>query len=83
MELPSKFQIDDNVSFYPMYRHETAMGVSEDKMEGRVVAIRFTQAKVFYDIVDDYYGKIFDNVDSVKVGASMWAKKNEDVPSQV
>ena len=30
----------------------------------RVVKVSFTKAKVFYDILDDYYGDIFKMIDS-------------------
>lgn len=63
----STHNIDDAVSFRPMYRHQTLMGIADDTMSGTVIAVRFTKAKVFYDILDDYRGVIFDNVDSCKV----------------
>jgi hypothetical protein len=40
------------------------MGVEQEEMCGTIVAVRFTKAKVFYDILDDYYCKVFTNVDS-------------------
>lgn len=67
MELPSNFQIGDEVSFRPMYRHQQEMGIADDAMDGKVVAVKFTPAKVFYDILDDYHSKVFDGVDSRKV----------------
>lgn len=33
-------------------------------MGGIIVAVRFTKAKVFYDIVEDYNGEVIKNVDS-------------------
>lgn len=66
-EFPSQFTINEEVTFYPMYRHQQEMGIASDCLQGKVVAVRFTEAKVFYDIYNNYWGKIFDNVDSVKI----------------
>lgn len=66
---PAQHNIDDMVEFIPMYRHQQAQGISAEIRDGKVVAVRFSKAKVFYDILDDYYGIIFDNVDSSKVFA--------------
>jgi hypothetical protein len=63
----SKLNIDSNVLFTPMYRHCQEMGIKPGKMYGKVVSVRFTKAKVFYDVLDDYYGKVFSNVDSCNV----------------
>jgi hypothetical protein len=60
----SKLSIDDSVTFIPMFKQATEMGIEQEEMFGTVVAVRFTKAKVFYDILDDYYGKVFTNVDS-------------------
>ena len=64
----SLYAIGDTVVFIPMYRHQKQYGIQEFPIEGVITAVRFTKAKVFYDIVDDYCGKLFDNVDSIKVG---------------
>ena len=68
-KLPSQFQIEDEVTFVPMFRHQQEMGIAPDELEGKVVAVKFTEAKVFYDIYSPYWGKIFDGVDSAKVKA--------------
>ena len=60
----SKLSIDDSVTFIPMFKQSTEMGIAQEEMFGTVVAVRFTKAKVFYDILDDYYGRVFTNVDS-------------------
>jgi len=39
------------------------MGISQQERFGTIVSVRFTKAKVFYDILDDYYGVIFKKVD--------------------
>ena len=50
----SKLSIDDLVTFTPMFRQSKKLGIKQEQMYGTVVAIRFTKAKVFYDILDDY-----------------------------
>lgn len=60
----SKLSIDDVITFTPMFIQAKKMGIKQEEMEGTIVAVRFTKAKVFYDILDDYYGKVFTNVDS-------------------
>lgn len=72
MELPSAFQINDECSFVPTFKQQTEMGISPEQMEGKVVAIRFTEAKIFYDVFNNYYGWVFNNVPSEKVFKSMW-----------
>lgn len=63
----SLYTHDDRVQFRPMYLNQQEYGIADDWFYGRIVAIRFTKAKVFYDIVDDYRGYLFRDVDSVKV----------------
>ena len=60
----SKLSIDELVTFTPMFKQAKKLGIKQEQMYGTVVAVRFTKAKVFYDILDDYYGKVFTNVDS-------------------
>jgi hypothetical protein len=64
---PSAHSIDDIVNFIPMFRQTEELGITMEKQRGRIIAVRFTKAKVFYDIVDDYHGHLFNNVDSIKV----------------
>ena len=78
-ELPSSLQIDDNVVFVPMFWQQTEMGIADDKRYGKVVNIKFTKSKVFYDVLDDYYGKIFIEVDSAKV----WRPKQLNITDLV
>lgn len=66
-ELPCNIQIDEEVYFRPMYHQQMDLGIADEWREGTVVAVRFTRAKVFYDILDTYYGVLFNTVDSVKV----------------
>lgn len=57
----SQFDNWDRVEF--RYKEEgeyiTAKGV--------VVAVRFTKAKVFYDIIDDYYAYVYRDIESDEV----------------
>lgn len=63
-EFPSAFDIGQDVVFLPMESHCEEFGISKEYGYGNITAVRFTKAKVFYDIVDDYYGFLFSNVDS-------------------
>jgi len=56
---PSLFEIGEEVKF--------STSIDSQLMYGEVSAVRFTKAKVFYDILDDYTGEIFDEVDSNNV----------------
>lgn len=71
MELPSSFQINDECSFIPTFKQHSKMGIAAEPMEGKIIAIRFTEPKVFYDVLSEYYGKVFKNIPSEKV-ASTW-----------
>lgn len=64
---PSRYNIDDKVAFIPMYRHCKKLGIKKDESRGMIIAVRFTKTKVFYDILCEYYGIIFDNVDSSNI----------------
>jgi hypothetical protein len=63
----SKLNIGDSVTFRPMFIQAKKLGITQDDLWGTVVAVRFTKAKVFYDILDDYYSKVFTDVDSANV----------------
>lgn len=63
----SSHAIDDEVEFVPMFHQQQSKGITPDLREGTIVAVRFTKPKVFYDILDEYYAVIFENVDSSKV----------------
>ncbi len=53
-KLPSKYQIDDEVS-------------TEDIYDGQVVAVKFTVGKVYYDVLDKLTGKVIEEVDSALI----------------
>ncbi len=63
----SNYDMNEEVTFTPMYKHVKDWGIAPEELEGKVVAVRFTEAKVFYDLYNNYWGKIFDNVSSDKV----------------
>ena len=75
----SKLNIDDLVTFIPMYKQSKKLGIKQEEIYGTVVAVRFTKAKVFYDVLDDYYGKVFTNVDSSYVNKVEVFKKLEEI----
>lgn len=64
MEFSSALEIDQKVLFTPMQRHCEKYAIEGSKGYGVIVSVKFTKAKVFYSIVDDYYGILFDDVDS-------------------
>ena len=63
----SNFSIDDSITFIPMFKQAAEMGIAQEEMDGTIISVRFTKAKVFYDILNDYYGVVFKNVDSSNV----------------
>ena len=74
----SHFDIGQEVSFIPSSKQSRQLSITRDSGLGRIVAIRFTKAKVFYDVVDDYYGIIFQNLDSGFVEAVVRKAKMEE-----
>jgi len=69
MEYQSKLEIGQEVIFTPMARHREEFCINAEEHYGVVVAIKFTKAKVFYDVLCDYYGKVFEMVDSANAEA--------------
>ncbi len=65
--LPCNLQIDEDVSYRPMNHQLMDLGLEDKWRDGRIVAVRFTKYKVFYDILDDYYAILFNTVDSTRV----------------
>lgn len=65
--LPSKYGINDKVYFLPMVKQIKEYSVAMEPMCGTVISVRFTISKIFYDILDDYYARIFEGVNSTKV----------------
>ena len=65
--LESKLSIGQKVIFIPMERHCDERKIEKSKGFGTITAVKFTRAKVFYDIVDEYWGNLFDCVDSINV----------------
>lgn len=69
VDFPSQIAIDDVVTFRPMAKHQEEMCIADEEFLGVVTMVHFSKAKVFYDILSDYHGIIFDKVDSAKVYA--------------
>ena len=63
-EFPSAHSIDDKVDFIPSAKQADDRKITREYRFGTIVKVSFSKAKVFYDILDDYYGDIFANVDS-------------------
>jgi hypothetical protein len=62
------YSISDEVFFIPMKKHLEKYKLNSQSIRGTITQIHFTKAKVFYDIVDDYWGYLFERVDSINVG---------------
>ena len=58
--------INEEVTFIPMFSQQESMGIANEILEGKVMAVRFTEAKVFYDIynavigIADFFIFLFD-----------------------
>ena len=74
----SNHAINDEVDFRPMYRHQQKRGIADEILDGKVIAVRFTEAKVFYDVYCPYWGTIFDEVASEKVFGITKVELKED-----
>lgn len=60
----SRFNIGDEVQ-YTTERQVRKMGPEEPEwFDGKISAVKFTEAKVWYDVLDDYDGKIYEGVPS-------------------
>lgn len=75
----SSRSIEDPVLFTPMAEHCQEFGVSKNQRHGIIVAVRFTKKKVFYDILDEYYARIFEKVDATNV-KDIIVKKEVAIP---
>jgi len=67
MKFESKLEIGQSVKFKPMQRHCKKHSIDYSEGFGIITAIKFTKAKVFYDVIDDYWGLLFDGVDSENI----------------
>ncbi len=81
-KLPSRFQIEDEVDYTTTdwIKHEfenakkKSPTVNEDELEytphygsGKIVAVKFTEGKVWYNVLDDYTGKVIEEIDSAYI----------------
>ena len=60
-EFKSTFGIGDKVSIIPM--HQKAKCIRDINV-GTIVAVRFTETKLFYDILSHELAEILDNIDA-------------------
>jgi len=65
MNFESRFKIGDEIVFISS-KLSAIIGTNEP-IYGTIVSVKFTKAKVFYDILDDYRGKIYEEIDSINV----------------
>lgn len=63
----SAFSVGDKVEFYPMAIHSERLMIKREELYGTIVSVKFTAAKVFYSIISDYWGKLFEDVTSENV----------------
>lgn len=57
----------DRVDFIPRTLDCENLMINKTNLSGRITKLKFTEAKVFYDIVDDFWGYMFKNVPSENV----------------
>lgn len=67
-EFPSQFGIGDVVLW----------GNPDSMQTGTITSVKFTKAKVFYDIVDDYSGELITHIDSAMVSPLVEKSVKED-----
>jgi len=66
--LVSALDLQEDVNFYPRFKDADRIGIkAETPLRGKIIAIRFTESKVFYDVVDNYWGELFRDIPSEKV----------------
>jgi len=63
-QFPAAHNIDDLVSFVPSAKQCDDRMIEREYRYGTVVKVSFSKAKVFYDILDDYFGEVFPDIDS-------------------
>ena len=59
--------MNEGVEFMPKSKTCSEMGIEQEPLDGEIKGIRFTEAKVFYDIYNPYYGVIFTSIQSQNV----------------
>ena len=60
-------EIGSKVTYQLMERQAIKDRICKFDRSGIVVGIRFTNEKVFFDILDTYYSKVFRDIDSAYV----------------
>lgn len=66
-EFSSQFDVDEKVEFVVSARDADKMKIEREWSDGQIVAVRFTKSKVFYDVLSEYYGFVFRDIDSCGV----------------
>lgn len=61
---PSQFAIDDCITFIPSARQADERKITREERFGTITMVHFSKAKVFYDVLDDYTGEVFEKLDS-------------------
>lgn len=77
-EFTSSLEIDKKIQFIPMEKHCQEFSIKKESLCGVIIAVKFTKAKVFYDIVDDYWGILFTGVDSANIICKKIEKLKEE-----
>jgi hypothetical protein len=67
MQLESNFGMNEEVEFLPRLKQCQEIGIEQEPLDGTIKGIRFTEAKVFYDVYNPYYGIIFTSIQSQNV----------------
>ena len=63
-QFPSAHNIGDFVTFTPTAKQSDERMIEREPRFGNIVKVSFSKAKVFYDVLDDYFGEIFTDIDS-------------------
>lgn len=68
-EFNSQFEMGQQVEFVPTFKQQQDMGIAGEELDGTIVAVKFTEAKVWYDVLSPYHGIVFQGIPSNKVTA--------------
>jgi len=63
-QFPAAHNIGDFVTFTPTAKQCEERMIEREPRFGSIARVSFSKAKVFYDILDDYFGEIFTDIDS-------------------
>lgn len=57
----------DKVNFFPTTQQAKKLGIEEIELTGTIVAVRFTEDEVFFDVLSSYYGIVFEGLPESKI----------------